>query len=310
MSRNAMTIVGIGNTEAQQEFMQENKEYLDEWASLRPVIEQVFLNRTIHAPSKETWEKVSHLPDNAPEVQAIEDKYRTDVIVYTLGRIAVDDFSELVILAGNGWGVGALKILRGMYERIVTAAYIAKTPTASRPFGDSFWTHRLKLWNRLSTVDPAIVHRATPEVVETIKTEGKKAQERKNASVCKACGQIKTIDAWTPLDLASMAKIAGKKLEDLYPYAYLDPTSHMHATGAGMSARMIHTDDAWLYKLDTTEEARVALTVGHNLILQNLGIQNEYFALGLEDSIHKRLEAYGPVWEKQEPNDRPTANQE
>ena len=53
---------------------------------------------------------------------AIEDKYRTDLIFYTLGRMAVDDFSELVVLAGNGWGIGALKTLRGMYERIVTAA--------------------------------------------------------------------------------------------------------------------------------------------------------------------------------------------
>ena len=309
MSTRARPIVGIGNTEAQQKFMQENKKYLDEWASLRPVIEQVFLNRTIHPPSKETWEKVAHLPDDAPEVRAIEDKYRTDVIVYTLGRIAVDDFSELVSLAGNGWGVGALKILRGMYERIVTAAYIAKTPTASRPFGDSFWTHRLKLWNRLNTVDPAIAQRVTPEVVETIKTEGRKAEERKKMSLCNACGQVKTIDAWTPLDLASMAKIAGKSLEDLYAYAYLDPTSHMHATGAGMSARMTHTDDAWLYKLDTTAEAQVALTLGHNLILQNLGIQNEYFALGLEDSIHKRLEAYGPVWDRPEPDDKPAADQ-
>src|SRR5271169_6329192 len=112
--------------------MQENKKYLDEWASLRPLTEQVFLNRTIHPPSRETWEKVAHLPDDASEVRAIEDKYRTDVIVYTLGRIAVDDFSELVILAGNGWGVGALKILRGMYERIVTTAYSAQTPEASR----------------------------------------------------------------------------------------------------------------------------------------------------------------------------------
>ena len=280
--------------------MQENKKYLDEWSSLRPVIERVFLNRTIHPPSDEIRESVAHLPDDDPAVMAIEDKYRTDIIVYTLGRMATDDFGELTVLAGNGWGIGALKILRGMYERIVTSAYIAKTPEASRAFGDSFWTHKLKLWNRLSASDPAIVERATPEVVETIKSEGKKAQERKNVSVCKYCGQTKFIDPWTPLDLASMAKIAGKSLENLYGYCYLDPTSHMHATGAGMSARIVHTDTVWLYKLDTTTEAHVALTLGHNLILHNLGIQDEYFKLSLDDLIHKRLEAFGPVWEKEE----------
>jgi hypothetical protein len=116
-------------------------------------------------------------------------------------------------------------------------------------------------------------------------------------SVCKHCGQIKVIDAWTPLDLASMAKIAGKRFEDLYAYCYLETTSHMHATGAGMTARMVHTDQAWLYKLDTTEEARVALTFAHNLILLNFGIQNDYFVLGLDDLIRKRIEAFGGVWD-------------
>jgi len=289
-------IVGIGNLEAQQLFMKERRKYLDEWAFLEAIIERVFLNRTIHPPSDEVRQKVAHLPDDDPEVMAIEDKYRTDLIVYTLGRMAVDDLSELTLLAGNGWGIGALKILRGMYERIVTSAYIAKSPQASRAFWDGFWTQRLKLWNRLTAADPAIVQRATPEVVEEIKTEAKRVQERKNASVCKLCGQIKLIDAWTPLDLASMAKIVGKSLEDQYGYCYLDPTSHTHATASGMFARMEHTDDAWLYRLDTRAEARVALTLGHKLLLRNLLIQNEYFSLGLDDSIRQRVDAFDQVW--------------
>jgi Family of unknown function (DUF5677) len=289
-------IVGIGSTEAQQEFMKENKRFLEEWPLLQSVIEKVFLNRTIHAPSQEAWERVKDLPDDAPEVMEIEDKYKSDIIVYTLGRIAVDDFSELIVLAANGWGIGALKILRGMYERVVTAAYIAKTPEASRAFSDSFWTHSLKLWKRLSALDPEIEKRATPEVVDTVMSEGKKAEERKKMSVCKQCGQIKTIDAWTPLDLASMAKIAGKYLENLYPLCYLDPTSHMHATGAGVTARMEHTGDAWLYKLDTTTEAQIALHLGHTLLVFNIGIQNDYFNLGLDDLIEPRLHAVTSVW--------------
>jgi hypothetical protein len=294
---NTKQIVGIGNSVAQERFIQENKRFLDEWPLLQAVVEKVFLNRTIHPPSEEVWAQVKDLPDDAPELLAIDDKYRTDLIVYTLGRIAVDDFSEVVVLAGNGWGVGALKILRGMYERVVTAAYIARTPEASRAFADSFWTHRLKLWNRLSTLDPTIEERSTPEVVDTVKSEGKKAEERKKMSVCKHCGQIKTVDAWTPLDLASMAKIAGKYLEDLYALCYLDPTSHMHATGAGLTARMKHTDDSWLYELDTTAEGQIALHLGHTLLVFDLGIQNDYFNLGLEGQIEPRLHAVTSVWQ-------------
>lgn len=292
-------IVLIGNSENQQNFISRNERYLEEWGQLQPVVEQVFLNRTIHPPSKEEWEKVAHLPDDDPAVLSLDDRYKADVIVYTLGRIAVDDFSEMVVLAGNGWGIGALKILRGMYERIVTSAYIAKNPEASRAFGDSFWTHRLKLWNRLRAADPSVEHRTSQEIVEMVKTEGKRAQDRKSITVCKHCGQIKAIDAWTPLDLASMAKIAGKNLEDLYSYCYLEPTSHMHATGAGVTARMTHTDEAWLYKIDSTEEAQMALHLGHNLMLQNLGVQDEYFKLGLMETIKPRLEAFIEIWHKE-----------
>jgi hypothetical protein len=292
-------IAGIGTLEAQQRFMQENKRFLEEWPLLRPVVEKVFLNRMIHPPPDDVWEKLKDLPEDAAEILAVEDKYRTDLIVFTLGRIAADDFGELIVLAGNGWGIGALKILRGMYERVVTSAYIAKVPEASRAFADSFWTHRLKLWKRLSALDPTIEQRATPEVIDTIKIEGRKAQDRKNVSVCKHCGQIKTIDAWTPLDLASMAKIAGKYLEDLYALCYLDPTSHLHATGAGLTARMEHQDDAWIYKLDTTAEAQIALHLGHTLLVFDLGIQNDYFGLELEDVIQPRFDAVDKVWQSE-----------
>ena len=227
------------------------------------------------------------------------DKYNSDIIVYTLGRIAIDDLSELVVLGGNGWGFGALKILRGMYERIVTSAYIAKTPQASRPFADSFWIHRLKLWNRLVRFDPAIAERSVGDVVETVKSQGEKALERKSASVCKHCGQIKTVDAWTPLDLASMARIAGRNLEDLYTFCYLDPTSHIHATGAGVTARAKHMEGAWLYNTDSSAETQMALHLGHNLTLQNLQIQNDYFGLEVEEDISERVEAFGQIWETQ-----------
>jgi hypothetical protein len=53
--------------------MQENKRFLEEWPLLQGVIEKVFLNRTIHPPSEEDWARVTDLPDESPEVMAIED---------------------------------------------------------------------------------------------------------------------------------------------------------------------------------------------------------------------------------------------
>ena len=293
-----LPIIGVGNEGSQKAFLQANKPFLDEYHLLLSVVKDVFLNRVIYPPSDEVIASLAGLPDQDPKVLAVDDKYRSDLIVYTLGRIAWDDFGELMVLAGNGLGVGALKILRGMYERVVTSAYIAKNPQASRAFADGIWTHHAKVWRRLVALNPALSEGELPEEIRTIQTEAKRAQDNKNASTCKCCGQLKQIDAWTPLDLASMARIAGKQLEDLYLGCYLEPTAHLHATAAGTAARMQHAENSWLYKLDTTGEARMALFFGHDLILLNLRTQNDYFDLGLLNSIDSRIAAFNELWDK------------
>lgn len=59
--------------------------------------------------------------------QLIETK-PIDRVVFTLGRCCVEDFFEIILLAGNGYGIAAAKILRGLYERAVTMVYLIDQP--------------------------------------------------------------------------------------------------------------------------------------------------------------------------------------
>src|ERR1700683_336136 len=59
-----------------------------------------------------------------------------DRAIHFLGRLCIEDFMELLCLAGNGYGIGAMKLLRGLYERVVTAAYLAKNPDEAELFLD------------------------------------------------------------------------------------------------------------------------------------------------------------------------------
>jgi hypothetical protein len=68
-----------------------------------------------------------------------------DKIVYFLSKIASEDFTEVFILCGNGHGIGAFKILRGMYERVVTTFFIAKNPTEAERFWNYFSIHKYKM---------------------------------------------------------------------------------------------------------------------------------------------------------------------
>ena len=43
-----------------------------------------------------------------------------DRVLFWLGNVCREDFSEILLLAANGYGIGALKLFRGLYERVVT----------------------------------------------------------------------------------------------------------------------------------------------------------------------------------------------
>ena len=76
---------------------------------------------------------------------AVDEKGRH--VIFALGRLAVEDFAEFLLLCGNGHGVGGLKILRGMYERVVTALYLARHPEQVDAFLDYDYIHQRQLLN-------------------------------------------------------------------------------------------------------------------------------------------------------------------
>ena len=53
----------------------------------------------------------------------------------------------------------------------------------------------------------------------------------------------------------------------------------------------------------TEKEARLAVLLGHNLILRLLKLQNEYFALDLDAEIKARFEIFPKIWDSIPPID-------
>jgi coproporphyrinogen III oxidase-like Fe-S oxidoreductase len=55
-------------------------------------------------------------------------------ICFWLGHTCRQDFCEIVFLAINGYGAGATKILRSLYERAVTIEYLIQNPNKVNRF--------------------------------------------------------------------------------------------------------------------------------------------------------------------------------
>jgi uncharacterized protein DUF5677 len=113
--------VGIGNSVEQEAFLDANPKRVKAIEGLYATAKNVFL-RTVQSDKP------------------------ADRVGFYLGRICVEDFSEIFVLAGNDHGVGALKILRGMYERAVTSAYILANPDQADDFLEYDKVHKHKAY--------------------------------------------------------------------------------------------------------------------------------------------------------------------
>jgi hypothetical protein len=86
--------IQIGNPEEWKRFADANPTLVEEGPKLIELAKRVF--------------EVSH-----------PSKGKANLAIYSLGLLIGEDFEDIFILAANGRGFGAQKILRGMFERLV-----------------------------------------------------------------------------------------------------------------------------------------------------------------------------------------------
>jgi hypothetical protein len=288
----------VGDFEVQKRFIRGNAAFLRwEYPKLSRLSNKVFIRR-LAAPDETERQRLLELPEDDPAVVAFEDKAMADPVVFYLGRMAADDFGEIITLSGNGRGFGAYKIVRGMYERVVTAMYIANKPSEARIFVASSAIMKLNYFNRLLKAIPDLKERFNEEFMRTIEENAAAAQAKRKESMCSKCHQPITQDAWTRVSLDVMARTVEPALEVLYPQFYLDPTAQSHANMFGIERRLVRKNGSITYKDISEEEARFALHLGHHLMVRLLRMQNNYFRLGFDLEVQKRIDAFGSVWGK------------
>src|SRR5882724_2984242 len=86
-------------------------------------------------------------------------------VLWMLAASCLMEFEDIFLLAGNGRGVGATKLLRAFYERVVVFTYLTKEPAEIQRFIDYTDVHWHKLLveateNHASfTMDQALIDR-------------------------------------------------------------------------------------------------------------------------------------------------------
>jgi len=216
---------------------------------------------------------------------------------FYLGRICVEEFNEILLLAGNGYGVGALKILRSMYERAVTSAYLLNNVDKGDLFMDFHFVHRYKAYNHLKKISN-VAKQPTQEMIDQIKSDYERVKDQYLEEICKTCQKKRPQPSWTKLDTASMAGLVGKGYAELYYDAFYQPTLQTHTTVASVLTRLKQKADGSIGfdEGPQREHAKNAVILAHNILLRIVDTQNKHFKLGLDTEIEQRakefLEAY------------------
>ncbi|MDZ4065134.1 MAG: DUF5677 domain-containing protein, partial [Coriobacteriia bacterium] len=218
-----------------------------------------------------------------------------DPVIFYLGRRCVDDFLEILLLSANGHAAGASALLRGLYERAVTAAFLHVHPDEASDFVDYDLVQRRKLARAIAGLPD--MNELPSKELEALEVQFQAVRERFEVSCCPKCKTKRLNHTWNNLDLVSMARET-PRLKKLIVPAYLVPLSHAHSTLKSISSKLEEAGGHLSWK-DVPDHADIDwnLRMAHCVLLQVLATQIEHFELKGEDEVIDRaLSAYRDAW--------------
>lgn len=266
-------IVGIGNAEEQKHFIKRHQLFFERFPNLKKALDAAF-------------------------VRQFSGTDLTDRVVFSLGRLCAEDFMEILVLAGNGYGIGALKILRGMYERAITAWYLHANPRETDNFLDFYWVNQHRL---ARAVSDTFGSEALPkDKLEETEEMYRQVRDRFMVNACEKCHTKEVNYTWSKLDFVSMARQVPSIGQLIVP-AYSIPTQQTHSTVRAIISRLEEVEDGGISFVGDAQrdEADSAFRLGHILVLSVLELQKEHFKLEvLQEKLQVSIKDYDEIWLK------------
>jgi hypothetical protein len=210
-------------------------------------------------------------------IREFRTRNQAEGIVFQLANLCREDFLEILLLAGNGYGVAALRLLRGMYERAVDSRYLAQHPEKAEDFVNFGAINNHKVVEALKRIG------ARPEDIlpEGIISEAAEMHARYKA-------ETKSEARWNGLDLVSTAMQVGS-LGNMLVLAHIVPSQQIHTTLQAIVARVETSEEVLAFDGGPQRErADEALQLAHLILLSVVDHQRTFF--GLEDRLEPMLQ--------------------
>ena len=206
---------------------------------------------------------------------------KADAVVFFLGRQCIDDFLEILVLAGNAEGYGAQKLLRTMFERVVLVKYLAEHPEEVDAFLDHFHVTRLAQLVALQRFVPA---RSIPtDLADEVRRRYEEVKGRYATPEGSEVSHHGIGTRWTGMAVEDMAEQVG--LGSFVPDAYHEPMLQSQPSAQALIRRMDAGSDGESMDFGDHLDRSLAdqvLACAHALILTVLDVQMRHFKLPAE----------------------------
>lgn len=224
--------------------------------------------------------------------------------LYFQGRLIVEEFMEILLLCGNGYGIGAQKLVRGMYERAVSTRYLMNHPEEIDNFLDF---HRVADYKFLIAIEQSMgTDVFSLEQAAKIRSDYETVKGQFMVSDCKTCGTFRMNHTWSKVDIVSMAR----KTENLWPLilpGYYMPMREAHSTVGAIFSRIdpeaAKKNEGLIFDGELQRDrAHTALFTAHVILLEALELQREFFKIEeLAPIMQTCIADYTEIWKDGSP---------
>jgi hypothetical protein len=212
-------------------------------------------------------------------------------VILNLGILTAVSMFELITLAGNGFGLGAMKIARTVMETAINAEYLRQFPNECDLYLNWHWIEQYKLLTYVRQYAPELLPDLAAVEIEQVEREFANIRGQYQ----KPNGDLR--GSWCSLDLGARAAKTGFS----GAFRLINPISSqlIHGTFGGLAKHFDLTADEHRISIPPSMEYCAEALIGaHMCMLANVGTLANTFEWVPCIPVAELLEDFHYAWDK------------
>jgi hypothetical protein len=210
-------------------------------------------------------------------------------VLMTMAVCILQDYDEVLLLWVFGLGDGAVKLIRPLYEKVLTFAYLAGHAEEIKDFIDYSNIHWHKIFLEGAEVSNEKENWMAAEDRERILAKFAEVRDHFLTTDCKKCKTKKMMPSWTKKSTPELAALTHPVMRGMYFNGFLAPTMTIHPTSAGMFSQFqIATDGRMELNMEVAKHDNdLAFVVAISMLLVTISTINDFFQLSARELVEE-----------------------